>query len=91
MKLQICNYYLIISNNNIKAMIEISRISVFILILLFYFTSQIGYVAGLTHLMLVLWDRKKYGISMVVNKIISSVYRRSIQYCNFKSVFYELM
>ncbi len=79
MKLQICNYYLIISNNNIKAMIEISRISVFILILLFYFTSQIGYVAALIHLMLVLWERKKYGMSIIVNKIITAVYRRSIR------------
>lgn len=60
-------------------MIEISRISVFILILLFYFTSQIGYVVGLIHLMLVLWDRKKYGMSIIVNKIITAVYRRSIQ------------
>ena len=50
---------------------ELIRVLVFLLIVVLYlFTGMIGGVIALFHIILILHDSKKYGMSRVVNKII---------------------
>jgi len=49
-------------------MIEILRVIIYILLMIFYFTTKIGIFIGLIHLILIVRNPKRYGMSRLLMK-----------------------
>jgi len=49
---------------------ELKRALFFLLIMAFYFTTEIGLVIGLLHLILILVNPKKFGMSRIMLKLV---------------------
>ncbi len=49
---------------------EILRALLYLLLLLFYTTSYIGHIIGIIHLIAVIRNHRKYGVSRLINRLV---------------------
>lgn len=59
-----------LSKRNNSHQTEIFRIGIFLLIIIFYFTTKVGFCIGVLHLILVLFNQKKFGMSRIVKRLL---------------------
>lgn len=53
---------------------EVIRVVLFLLIILIYLTTKIGFVLALLHFFLLLKNSRKYGMSVILNKLITKIF-----------------
>jgi len=51
---------------------EILRVLIFIFIIIFYLSSIPGLIIGLIHLLLVIYDHRKFGMSRLLIRLLAS-------------------
>ena len=51
---------------------EVLRIFLFLLIAACYFTTKFGYLIGAFHLILFLYNPKKFGMSRILNRLLNT-------------------